>query len=837
MRDLNVVLAIIDEYSVGSVFDNKTVCLKAQLATALCILDVEPIKYNTLSLVDQRNYLKLKYFLVHLELAKAKVQRDPEKIESIKKLVEVSKEFIESKSNDLVDLYGQLDSRSSQQDAESVIIGHEQYQQLTDQLTEFYRGDEVGMEALTASFIANDLSGILQRIADIPAIDSNKADESLNIRHNINIKIFLGTELDNSSLLSVYAQIHQQALENPNDAMIIKLDLNSVSENLHLQLYLFFCKYPEFIPSKVCLILHNNAKVPLMMKGTRDRPDEDFTATVNMMHRLCRKNSKEGSPYCAVDKVNPESLKAFIDSEKAVFFLKKNLTEFRQNDITLSQNAARVVNALDKIDRSQLEPAEAEFLGEARQRYNEISTDEDLWNKIIPDTQNLTDQEILKIFEDLNQSMVDPERNKQIYLRIVNCGWVTLHYTRLLALVKNQSMALNQFLESEYEHYLPIDALIITPFQRLPRLGLFASEWCRNVALLSEDLTGKEAVLSIRNKFKRILSTLQQIMKAIAEQDKTSYPASTSIWHGFVNMFIDNFPVTGGDTSLSLQTFANIMQTKMQKDLEFSLLNSELDKKAEELEEQKYEESLQGISSKLDELYASSCLDGEIFIAKVEDNLLNYPTDVQHPVISNTPPMVETDALQIDLNLVTVELPEQQIPLPPTFNQEDAKVGSQKEPAIISVDGKKDNLPKRLSSETSLQPATLPEVRSNLPTNLNSEQLTKSLNPPPSPFNPDFFYRLSEEILVHQKALIGVLVITAIAGLVLLALGTCGLGLFGVAAAHVVGLGFIAAVSTTVAGGYLTGNALAAVGFFCCSGGKKSVTNEVPQIPDNQPSS
>jgi hypothetical protein len=475
-------------------------------------------------------------------------------------------------------------------------------------------------------------------------------------------------KLDTSLLLSIYGQIHKKALKNPDVEIIF--DFYTSSDEIFKKLHVFFTKYPEMIPCKVSFQLHlykteiNQRKLEII-RGKRELPDEKYEQTILEMKNLCQKDLKETDSFCATEKISPENLKEFIQWEKTLSYLRHNLTEFRENEKTLSKEAELVVKALETIDSSEFAQEENTLLENAKKHYGTLAQEKDLWADLIPEMSAKSEQDIFAIFQEYNHKLANTVKEK-IYNRLLSCGWVTLNFMKLNELVKKQSAVIHNQLKSETN--LPIDALLITPVQRLPRLGLYSTEWEKKFSHFPENHPGKLAVQSIKNKFKRILSTLQELVQAVEKQNKSSVqdlekPQEESVLKIFLSLFEKPNPKFSVPETFEWEDFDKILQEKFTADF---VASSMFQNESQEQNDEIYESQLDKMSLQLEVFVLRQ---SSLFAVQAQEMKPDLDQKTERIIVSDSESEEESTSLEEQTTFL-----KQLEQLPIFFNQYDAEL-------------------------------------------------------------------------------------------------------------------------------------------------------------------
>lgn len=267
----------------------------------------------------------------------------------------------------------------------------------------------------------------------------------------------------------------------------------------------------------------------------------------------------------------------------------------------LSAQADLVYKALQLVDASIFSREEITLLKNAQDHFLTIAHEKNFWGKIIPfQLEYLSSVGISDLFVNLAEFADNPHKNESLCTRLSSCGWATNNYlalSQLLAKDKSNADRINVFLRSRGEK-LPIEALLITPFQRLPRLALFSCDWVNAFESFSDDFPGKKAANSLKRKFKRILCSLNQVSKLIEHQNSIKEQNKNNLSELFFNLF------KGEDTETQID-HQELLSQKISKDLSLTFIQTQedLNDKAADLEEKRNE--LETIERQLEELSQS----------------------------------------------------------------------------------------------------------------------------------------------------------------------------------------------------------------------------------------
>ncbi|MBA2710694.1 MAG: hypothetical protein H0U57_08905 [Tatlockia sp.] len=365
---------------------------------------------------------------------------------------------------------------------------------------------------------------------------------------------------DESKLTILYAQMHHFACKFPNKDMIFDfIDDRSLNQNDELNilqdLNTYFSRYPQMIPPNITLRLHHYqgkdmTPIALIKGDSNGFIDENYAETIKEIANLAKDNSQADGLTKALHTIKhaiPEVLKSrspliveSAEQKKSLFYLKKNLEEMRTGENNLSANGQLVIDALEQVDSSDFSREEIDLFNDAKYHFAVIAKEKKFWDSIIPlDLENINYQELSNIFVQLSQLLENPEHHEPIHERLSSCGWATNNYialSKLLAKNKNNMGKIDRYLRNNNQN-LPIDALIITPFQRLPRLALFSCDWVKALDCFTDSFSGKKAATSFKRKFKRILSSLNQVSKVIEEQNKQKEKHPVTLAESFFDLF------------------------------------------------------------------------------------------------------------------------------------------------------------------------------------------------------------------------------------------------------------------------------------------------------------
>ena len=423
---------------------------------------------------------------------------------------------------------------------------------------------------------------------------------------------------DESKFIILYAQMHHFARKHPKEELIFDFfDDRSLDEkdslNILQNLKDYFSRNQQMIPPNLTLRLnHYKGKAQTLIAEIKGDStsfiDENYAETVKEVAHLASANGQADGrkiPLHTLSYAEPKDLESRAPS---LFYLKKNLEEMRTGENTLSANAQLVIDALGQVDSSNFSREEFDLLNEAKYYFAVIAKEKRFWDAIIPkNLENLNPKQLSAIFVNLSSLLENPEQHEPIYERLSSCGWATNNYlalSKLLAKNNNQEN-INQFLRQKGER-LPIDALIITPFQRLPRLALFSCDWVKALESFPDSFSGKKAAISFKRKFKRLLSSLNQISKLIEEQNKLKVKNPISL----ADSFFDLFKI---ETNQNFQPYIDpqaLLAKKFKQDLIQSYLqNQEETINQDDLEDKR--EELEIIEKKLKDLSLSYIRDAE----------------------------------------------------------------------------------------------------------------------------------------------------------------------------------------------------------------------------------
>lgn len=203
-------------------------------------------------------------------------------------------------------------------------------------------------------------------------------------------------------------------------------------------------------------------------------------------------------------------------SKKHFDYLMNNIEEFKQTEDTFSKQAALVNNALALFDNSP----QADFLKKAAECFSIISKTKAIWEPFF-NAKNLPEPDF---FIQLNQTLGTKGLNRQFIERFTACGWLVKNYSDLHAILMDE-MKHDKPLKARVDKTLrqsgcnlSLDALLITPIQRLTRYPLFANEWSKKLNTLPDDSPYKQNAFSLFRKFKRMAAAMNGIEKAASFQ-------------------------------------------------------------------------------------------------------------------------------------------------------------------------------------------------------------------------------------------------------------------------------------------------------------------------------
>jgi hypothetical protein len=349
-----------------------------------------------------------------------------------------------------------------------------------------------------------------------------------------------------SGLLASYAQIHKIAGLHREQPIQFELYTSHLfgRDSFFGSLMVFFEQHPEMIPDNVSL---HFIKIPevhdeypsginteQVIRGTGPI-DWNYRATVAEMAQITQNNPlKLPDVRCILPGENLHRKDPSITLQ-----LKGSIKLIRSTDEALSAKSALLTEAMKRgMQATALNNEDGLLFNEAITHFSRIATPTDLWQFCIPENIDTCGQhEINNFFINLCGLTESANYNTLWIQRLESYLWITRHYKRLEALV-NANKKLNQtmvsYLRSQGEN-LTQGGLFIQPVQRIPKLGLFVSDWLKLLGngFLPENHPALTIVKGFDLKIRSLLQPVNQLVKLL-ELEEQQEQRQSSGFHSFL---------------------------------------------------------------------------------------------------------------------------------------------------------------------------------------------------------------------------------------------------------------------------------------------------------------
>lgn len=302
--------------------------------------------------------------------------------------------------------------------------------------------------------------------------------------------------VDESLFLFLYEKIHQKLLENPDINIDFSCYINS--KIIYNKLKIFFTKYPEMLPWQVSLELvdfHSLEKITI--HGKRELADRNFLNTISNMFTHCLSTLNEA--VCVTDQMDAVVLKALIDREQSLEYLRNNFMELLNQEQTLRLQAKDAVFLLHEILKKLPSSLESVLINEAKKHFQCISEQSFFWQQYIPGREQLVEEKmIMDTITQCDYALMN--RQKNWYETMQSCMWISLHYTQLTKLIQEGN-------RWKSNHNLQL--LLASPYQYMLHVALSTNEWSKQFAHVHADNPARKAVENIKQELQRTLYILK----------------------------------------------------------------------------------------------------------------------------------------------------------------------------------------------------------------------------------------------------------------------------------------------------------------------------------------
>ncbi len=276
-----------------------------------------------------------------------------------------------------------------------------------------------------------------------------------------------------------------------------------------------------------------------------------------------------------IDHVTPVKSSASRVNNIVENSLKYSIDEFSRIHTSLASKATMLIAALNDPLIDTLSAEEQSIIDKLKTHLLVLTQNDNDFSEVFR-LEPGTDLHLKETFTKLNNFLASTEQNQLFKQHIIGCFWIAKNYLPIS----------NIFIKLDIKSPA-IRGALISPIQHLPRLHLFTLEWVKQ----TKHTNLNEIVISISRKFKRLATSLNQIIKA--DECSQHQQAQANSIATTLSRYFQSF-ATKAEHSVDFLETSFLLEPAVTQSLEQSFIEGSLLDKLNALVDQEEEQKEEG---------------------------------------------------------------------------------------------------------------------------------------------------------------------------------------------------------------------------------------------------